>query len=344
MVLFYFAARLAALRSNRVKRVSPIIAFIFAVVTTGFAGVTLSAPGDGSSVSSTTTVKASASSTHRISSMIVYVDDVQKYKTTSSSLSTSISVGSSGTHNITVKAWDSSGALYKDSATVTVGGSSTSSTNWYDIEQMSGWKGCDACAGVNGAGPSATYWWKQFQNAPSLDGKATQYFLGGSTPYSNVLYSKQLINDPTQVAKPHHFVYDANFYYTNSHAAQALEFDINQLAGGKRYIWGTQCNIRAGAHWDIWDNINKSWVSTGVACTAPPTYKWNHVTIEAERTSDNKLHYISITLNGTKHYINKYYSPTSTSWNGVTVNFQMDGNSTQEDYSVWLDNVSLKYW
>jgi hypothetical protein len=110
-------------------------------------------------------------------------------------------------------------------------------------------------------------------------------------------------------------------------------------------IWGTQCRILGGNEWDIWDNLNAKWVSTGVACN-PKNNEWNHVTIQAQRGSDNSLLYQSITLNGVTAVLNKTYAPffVPASWYGVTVNFQMDGNSKQTPYTTYLDNLSLTYW
>jgi hypothetical protein len=42
--------------------------------------------------------------------------------------------------------------------------------------------------------------------------------------------------------------------------------------------------------------------------------------------------------------VNRYYSPHSTSIKELDVAFQMDGNSTQTSYKVWLDKVTLKAW
>jgi hypothetical protein len=63
-----------------------------------------------------------------------------------------------------------------------------------------------------------------------------------------------------------------------------------------------------------------------------------------QRTSDNKLWYQTITLNGVTNNINHYYDPgPAPGWYGVTVNYQMDGNSKQAAYSTYLDNFSLTY-
>jgi len=322
------------------------------------AGINLSSP-SGTSASSPVRFVVSASPTsskYSISGFQIDVDGVKKFYTKSSNIDTSISIGS-GSHSVIIKAWDTSGAIQKLSRTLSISGttqtsgstgSSSTSTgdtdSWYDIEEMDGWQQCDRCAGVAGAGPTAIYWMKKNVSSPSQDGNSTQFFLGGSNPYANVLFSKRLTGDSSFIRKKRKFIYDAYFYYTNAEAAQALEFDINQHIDGKSYIWGTQCNIRAGHSWDIWDNVNKRWIDSGAYCPTPDTYKWNHVVLEMERTSDNKLRYIAITFNGTKHYLNRYYSPRSNTWVGLTLNYQMDGNVRQEDYSTWVDNFKFVAW
>ncbi len=39
----------------------------------------------------------------------------------------------------------------------------------------------------------------------------------------------------------------------------------------------------------------------------------------------------------------RYDSPTSTSWYGITINYQMDGNQYQQSYSVYLDKLNFYY-
>jgi hypothetical protein len=284
--------------------------------------------------------------------MIIYRDGANIYLKYANSIDTYVSL-SSGTHTLMVKAWDNAGTIYQSSVGVTVGGSTApapsatpSGSGSFNIDQQSGWGSCDACAGAGGNGPTAAFSMSQNHSSPSLDGRSAQFFLGGSTPYSDALWWKKVLTE-SQVAQNrtlHHFVYDAYFYITNPAAAQSLEWDINQFVDGKSYIWGNQCSYRSSGTWDIWDNINSHWVSTGIHCPTPTAYSWNHVVIEAERTSDNKLHYISFTLNGAKHYLNRYYAPKNTTWSGVTVNYQMDGDYKQTDYSTWLDKLNLNYW
>lgn len=82
-------------------------------------GVTVCAPAAGSSDSSPVQIVAAAKSSAPITAMRIYVDNVSKYLTYASSLNTSIGL-SSGTHLLVVQAWDSTGAVFKNSRTIGV--------------------------------------------------------------------------------------------------------------------------------------------------------------------------------------------------------------------------------
>jgi hypothetical protein len=188
---------------------------------------------------------------------------------------------------------------------------------------------------------------------PSISGNATQLDIGGQTPFADILWNNHLIGDFSSQNLPdknrslipalHNFTYDVYFYATNISASQAVEFDINQFVGGKSYIWGHECRIAGGNEWDIWDNQNHSWIPTGVACNAVNN-SWNHVVIQVQRTAQNQLLYQSITMNGKQAVLNHVENPTSSTWYGVTINYQQDGNRLQEPYSIWLDKLNFSYW
>ncbi len=217
-------------------------------------------------------------------------------------------------------------------------GAASAQTTIWSIDQKSGWQSCTNCAGTNGE-TDATHWYKQYQSSPSMDGKSMQFFIGGTTPYKNALWH---IGFGGTTAR--HFIYDIYFYIKNPSASMALEWDLNQYVNGKAYIFGVQCNVKAYHEWTVWDPYNGAWRSTGIACNQFPAYKWNHVVEEFERTTDGKLHFVAITYNGVKHYVNKYYSPRSSSWYGFGIDYQMDGDKYMTDYSTWLDKLNVKYW
>jgi hypothetical protein len=149
----------------------------------------------------------------------------------------------------------------------------------------------------------------------------------------------------TLIPSIHHFTYDAYVYVTNASVTQSLEFDVNMYLNGVGMEWGTQCNHLDGGVWDIWNNINAKWVSTGVACNLINN-GWNHVTLQVQRQSNNDLLYQSITMNGHTYTLNRTEAPfpVPSGWYGVTVNYQMDGNHTQASYTTYLDKLNLTYY
>ncbi len=211
------------------------------------------------------------------------------------------------------------------------------SVTYYNIEDMSGWSNCGACAGIGASGPVGSYWMRQHVGSPSLDGSSTEFYLGNK-PYADALWWKQLGGN----GAVSHFTYDLYFYIQNPSVAQALEFDVNQSTGGHKYIFGTECDTRNGHVWKVWSNAGKTWVNTYQACY-PAAYRWNHLTIQVERVS-GKAHFVSITLNGATKYINRYYWPISSSAYEINPAFQMDLNSYGQGYAVWIDKMRLTYW
>jgi hypothetical protein len=51
-------------------------------------------------------------------------------------------------------------------------------------------------------------------------------------------------------------------------------------------------------------------------------------------------------MNGVTAYVNETSLPYTvpTSWYGIDVNYQMDGNKTQASNTTYLDNLTLTYW
>ncbi len=207
-----------------------------------------------------------------------------------------------------------------------------------NIEKMSGWQSCSVCAGAGGNGATIPHTMTQGVSSPSMGGKSTHYWVGGTHSFGAALWWKQLGAD----SSAHNFVYDVYFYLKNPGASQALEFDVNQSVGGKKFIFGTQCNIAAHTY-DVY-SVATHWVHTGIACSTPTAYKWNHLSLQFQRTSGNQVKFVSVAINGATHYINRTYSPKASGVQELNVAFQMDGNRSMTDYDTWLENVSLKYW
>jgi hypothetical protein len=190
-------------------------------------------------------------------------------------------------------------------------------------------------------------------SSPSLSGQASEFNVGGSASFSDGLWNNHLIGpsssqnlpDTNQTLVPslYNFTYDVYFYGDDFGPSQAIEFDINQFFNNMGFIWGHECRIASGNEWDVWDNENGYWVHTGVPCN-PNNNSWNHLTLKVQRTSDNHLTYQSITLNGVTSNLNWTFPHGSApGWYGMTINYQMDGNSKPDSYNVYLDNLTFTY-
>jgi len=291
--------------------------------------------------------------------MGVYIDYKLVYVVNGSSLNTSISVGS-GAHNAVVEEWDYCGGATYKSMTINVSGSGGPNVigNLLANLHRSAWTGwgeyppayniCGSCGG------GVTWSWNYGIGSPSLSGSATRFNLGGTTPYSDVLFVNRVIGqgstllpdwNHTILPKVHNFVYDVYFFTASLSVAEVLEFDVAMYLNGQSFTFGNQCRLINGHAWDVWDNGNHRWVPANVPCY-PINNGWNHVTIQMQRTSSNQLLVHSIALNGNTAVIDRYFNPASapSSWYGLTLNFQMDGNYRQSPYSVYLDKLNLNYW
>jgi phosphatidylinositol-3-phosphatase len=90
-------------------------------------GVTICSPASGSTVSSPVTFTAAAKSKNPIVALQIYADNNLVFTVDAATLNTSLAL-SSGSHYIVVQAWDSTGAYFKSSVTITVGSSAPTGT------------------------------------------------------------------------------------------------------------------------------------------------------------------------------------------------------------------------
>jgi hypothetical protein len=319
------------------------------------AGVSVTSPTNGSTVGSPATYAATAttSCSKGVAAMGVYVNGQLAYVTQGATLNTQVPL-SGGTQNTVVQEWDNCGGSSTTPIQVTVGGTTLS-----NLQAAGGWNQwgelppvydiCSApCGGV-------TWSMNQHISSPSFSGNATQFNLGGTTPYADVLWSNPLIGDGTTQNLPdknhtllpsvHHLVMDTDVYVTNLSVTQNLEFDVNMFMNGVGMEWGTECNHLATGTWDIWNNVNATWVSTSAPCKLNDK-AWNHVTLQVQRETNNDLTYQTITVNGVVYNINQTVAPFAvpSGWWGMTVNYQMDGNYKQAANTTYLDKTSVTYW
>lgn len=340
------------------------------ITVTNQSGVFVSAPANGATVTSPASFVATATTTcsKGVSSMGVYINNERVNVTAGASLNVQIPL-SSGTQNAVVEEWDGCGGASTTALKVNVAGSSSSSstatadvipstaTTLTAVQGYSGWNQwgelppTDAVCSTSCKGVEWSM--TQHESSVSLDSNATAFWVGGTTPYSDALFSNPFMGQGsaslpdtghTLMPNLHNFVYDAWFYVPDITVAQSLEFDINMYLDSVGMEWGTQCDHLGTGDWDIWNNVEGKWISTGNPCKMQNG--WNHVTLQVQRESNNDLLYKTIALNGVTYNINTTVAPFSvpSSWYGMTVNYQMDGNYKQTAYTTYLDKFNVTYW
>ncbi len=332
-----------------------------AVQATSRSGVYVTSPGSGASVSRNVNFVASGLTSCALGTAAtgVYVDDQLVSVQAGAFFNGQLAVDPGPRHAV-VQSWDYCGNVYKQPVDIVVQAQPKSpiANTIYNIQAAPNWNQwgelapvydiCDQCPGIQ---------WNMAQHvsAVSLSGNATRFDVGGSVPYGDVLWSNKLVGqastqhmfdlDRKILPNVRHLTYDADVYVTNSKVTQDLEFDVNIFMDGVGMEWGTECNNLDGRDWDVWDNVNGKWVSTGIPCNLNDK-GWNHVTLEVDRLADNSLLYKTITLNGVTAVVNRIYPPfpIPQSWYGMTVNYQVDGDYKMSANTTYLDNLTVSYW
>lgn len=339
-----------------------------AIKVTDQTGVFVTTPLPNSTVNSVAKFAATASTNvcpQGVSSMGIYVNNVRKYVVPGAKLNTQLSLNA-GTQHAVVQEWDYCGGSATTPVDLNVQISSpppSYAKTFHNLQASNEWMSWGQVAPnfVDcSPSPCESIQWSHSLGvqSPSLSGNATQFTLGGpdgTAKYGDVLFTLPLIGvgssqglpdyDHTLLPTLHNFIYDADFYVTNTSITQALEFDVSQwISGTAGMTFGTQCNYLGDRDWDIWNNQTGHWVSSGVPCKL--VNGWNHVTIQLQRLADNSTLYKSIALNGTINQVNVSYPDTTApaGWWGLNVNFQMDGDYKESPNVTYLDNVSLTYW
>jgi hypothetical protein len=341
----------------------------FVIALPAFAGVYIASPG--SADSTTPGIATSGSPVHfvakgtspscskGVASIGIYTSVGNlAYTVKGGDLDTTLNL-SPASYDVNITEWDNCGSSSKAKLTLTVTTvSGSTSTTYTDLQNAQGWSGYallppswGICSTCSSSGPELIWSWTPNISSPSLDGKSTKsVYGGGNVQWADVLWNNHIIGHfssqgildsaHTLVPTLHNFTYDVYFWVKDASVSQALEFDINQHTSGKRFIWGHECRIAGGHEWDVWDNLNKHWVATGVPCY-PLSGAWNHLIIKVQRTSSDQLLYQSITLNGKTATLNHYENPTASSWNGITINYQLDGNRYRTPYTVHIDKLNF---
>lgn len=333
---------------------------LFALAASNAFAVTvrLSSPAANSTVNGSFSLQASASSSSPIVGWHAYLDSQNVFTAgTTGSISGTINAAA-GTHQLVVRAWDSTGAYGDQTVRFTVGsgsgapaptsGGSTGLPTppsyamvFSNLDQISsGWVACGdpGCAGGNGGG---SYWQAFYQTSPSMDGASMELFRDGV--WSNALWHHKVgaHNNVTNVLFDFFLRVDnASLQY-----AQALESEAFQFVGGYNYMLGTECDYGRGV-WDTWSETAGHWVPTSIPCPKFTPNVWHHVQQYITINHSNHSYtYRTFVIDGRVYNLNQTQYAKYLAWgDNLGAQWQLDVNATGGGYHEWIDRAKLTAW
>ena len=323
-----------------------------------FAGVTISSPSNGETVSSPFTLSADASScSSQPTSSIGYSLDNNPDTTVVNETTVNIKISASaGTHTLHVKTWGDKGAACDTDVSIKVENVTddvvadtsvvpSNAVSVSGIPVMGGWR-----AQHDSGTPGSSTGKMSLVSSPSHSGAArkfaTTYRDGGGERYS-VSFSDNRSSTS--------FLYDAWVYFASpsTHIAN-LELDLYQtMENGQTVLFGFQCDGYSGT-WDVSENLGTAshprghWAHTSKACNPRKwaTDKWHHVQIEYSRTTTGKIDYQAVWLDGVKSAIGiTAFAARDLGWGSTLLtNFQIDGLGSSGSATVYLGGLTIYHW
>jgi hypothetical protein len=334
---------------------SPLLLVSIAAVP-AFASVSISSPSSGEHVTSPFTLSATSSScsSQSVGTMGYSIDngDTTMVKSTSFDEQVSAAVG---THTVHVKAWGASGAVCVTDVAIDVTSAtdnpaaSTSvvpsdAVSVSSINKLSGWhEAHDSGTNGNSSGTMSLV------GSPAHSGSSREFvthFSGNGGERYSVSFG-----DNTSSTN---FFYDGWIYLASSASNIAnLELDLYQvMPNGQTVIMGVQCDGYTGT-WDYTENLGSAthpsghWAHSSAACN-PRSWSrdtWHHVQASYSRTSEGRVTYKSVYLDGVEHVLNHTVLGARADGWGPTMltNFQVDGLGSGSN-TVYLDDLTVYRW
>jgi hypothetical protein len=317
-------------------RTSFIFVLILLFSFSAFASLTVNQPVNGTTVSNPVAVVAADP---EATSFRVYVDGVSYYSSSSTSINITINVPA-GPRNIVIQTWDRSGYVEKFAVGITA--TATSFVNSIPNLEENLWGNCGTCGNHIGDNRYVT----GSQNigySPALNGKSSKFSVAGANPYTNYYwYVKTSWSKPVSRVK-----ISLDLFVPAGSDPQAIEFESQHRWQGYLYNFSIQLGYKS-CRWRTFDYITSVWKDTGVTFTPLSTDSWHHLETEWELDRvGHRRKLVSFSLDGTRMTpVYAVYLPAKVSSGPdymTLAAFQLDLNSSAQDYGVYVDNFTFAY-
>ncbi len=174
---------------------------------------------------------------------------------------------------------------------------------------------------------------------PSVDGSALEVSLISGLPYVGIHAYRNLA--PVDTAKT--FNLTLSFYFPTATPIQALEFTENKWVNNQRWEWALQWErIGKGVTtpaWRLWNG--SSWQEIGLTQQLAAK-KWHKLHLKGT-ISKGQVHYLSFSCDSLSATLGQTFAPVSIAGDKLAVAVQLDGDSNEDPYRLYIDKVSLQW-
>jgi hypothetical protein len=175
---------------------------------------------------------------------------------------------------------------------------------------------------------------------PSVDGNALEASLLSGQPYVGIHVYRNL--PPADTATIFELSFSFRFPNTTPIHIQALEFTMNIWVNNQRWEWALQWeNIGDGSPppWRLW--TGSAWQSIDVTQQLSIN-TWHKLHLKGN-ISHGRVHYISFSSDSTSVSLGQTFPPISNPGNKLAVAVQLDGDSHEDPYQVYIDRVDFSW-
>ena len=325
--------------------------------------------------------EATAESDSPITGYVVYVDNQNVYRSFSPLLDAWVVLPPGGTHSVYIKAWDSTGSLFRTAsysinitgaappvpppnATRIFPGQDPTHPWTVDNNLNVGGQCNDGSIGTftNPSDPNTA-------NSPDSSIQGQHFMLTSSCRYSDGLFFWKNSGQPQ--SNHTNFLWDFWFYLPNNtfvRGIQALEFDMFQSVqlsdGVHEFMFGSQCNY-ATNRLQIWlpKNSGLGWVDTNVTPCQFSNGSWHHMTYFMQRVTaggyqqipaafspttdiNSSVRFGTLTVDGQTVYLGGMaYSTMQPTWaQTMGVQHQLDSSITNVTIEEYIDKETITSW
>lgn len=231
-------------------------------------------------------------------------------------------------------------------ATAALYGTGAGSLSFNNVDDSAGWTSCTSASCAGGNGTSTTNLLQAVSNPSEDSDGSAQFSLGGTGSYSNAVWTKALASSDSVS----HFTVTADVYMTDPTVPQGFHIGIGQSISNNYYVFEVLCDLKSSHTWKVWNPGGGAnpWYDTGSACTASmfSQNSWTHFSFDVQRTTGNQMQYVKMAY-GTNIYdwsSVPAFTPATLSPDQTVVKIGLSGDSHQDAYSLWIDQLNIIGW